>query len=168
MTQTIDVLHIPYLLIEYRGGRPFAYHTIDFPSPRTKGWFRAASSAEWFDRREMQRWRQAPKLQRFCSIGALKLHDRAQIFPGLYYSRATNPHYSILFPYYLLGDCPRFHHSDLWSAYQALGYDYKKRKYISTPSLADYGVPAGPYTEEDILAISDYVKLEERRRKGER
>lgn len=124
----------PYLATEYRNGGSVSHHLIHMPSFSEKGFYRNTVSASAFSGRELKRM--MANHWRWISLRWDGLQTKALD----YKLHHNDPH---LLKHARLGDRPRFDHESIWDFYLAIGYDYKKQRYISEPDVSTYGKDLG-------------------------
>ena len=140
----------PYIGAEHRDGKVFAYHTVPRLDFSDKGFYRSGVSVEYYHKREIGLWYKDRKRRTIVLD-----HDRIINQALSYNVSVTTGSLPYLLDLILLKEAPRFEHKDLWTFYTTVGYDYKKRRYTSDPSLEDYGPSCGPLEEDYLKAVVD-------------
>jgi hypothetical protein len=101
-------------------GKEVSIHTFDLPTDNTRSY--TIRSIHAFRAREQGKLSVA--IERMIATKADKIpHPEWQTV--VHSGGDCDPYM------YLLRDWPRTHHTTLWELYKAIGYDYKKQRYIN-------------------------------------
>lgn len=109
-----------YRITLWQDGTPIELHTFNL-SYEDKGFYRAAVSIEYFSTRESKRLYEANlKGQRDLVGRRCRVRWNDLDYMEINYTQQL----------------PKFSHESVWDFYKAIGYDYKKQKYIENKERA--------------------------------
>jgi hypothetical protein len=110
----------------YNGNTTIAFHYFKIPYLNERGGYTQTSSYNWFNDREANRHykltQQKKPLGRWCYI---ERFIEAHRFESMVKKRLKELGVS-----YQEDKLPFFKHQSLWDFYKAVGYDYKKKKWM--------------------------------------
>jgi hypothetical protein len=123
-------------VILWEDGKPIQVHLFRTPEVSEPGFYRAVTSVGAFSTREKtklyDRNRQGHRdvVGRRCHVRwgeEIKWADEDTARLVEQYGRKMDPYI----------DLPIFHHESLWDFYKAIGYDYKKKKYLKVDGASN-------------------------------
>jgi len=118
------------VIVFWEYGRPVSVHDVFTPGFGEPGFYRATISYDCYHNRECTRLYEANKKGRLSlpkrgSVKHKKEFDEDRKSWKESYEKVTGEKYE---DYH--DKLPRFRHASIWDYYKAVGYDYKKQRYL--------------------------------------
>lgn len=120
-----------YYAILYKDDEPIEFHVFTAEPTAKHNRYRAVSSMGWFSEREVAlRYGDNPKKNlspfHMSSMGRKAAYDKEEAsWLAQCKKEGREAEYKELY-----ANIPHFEHTSLWDMYAAVGYDYKKKKWI--------------------------------------